>query len=279
MIIRQLLAEAGQQLAQVSESPRLDAEVLLCHLLDKDRSYLLTWPDKALDEPVLAAFQQLLQQRLAGTPVAHLTGQREFWSLPLQINQHTLIPRPDTECLVEQVLQAYPASAQLVVADLGTGSGAIALALASERPNWQIVATDSSTEALQVARSNAASLGINNIEFRQGNWLAALPAIPFDIIASNPPYICDADPHLQQGDVRFEPLSALASGEDGLDAIRHICSTAMHHLKPGGLLILEHGYDQQQAVADIFHINGFKTIHQASDLGHNPRTTSGNKPK
>jgi release factor glutamine methyltransferase len=277
VIIRELLADASQQLAQVSDSPRLDAEVLLCHLLHKDRSYLLTWPDKALDDDTLSAFRQLLQQRLAGTPVAHITGQREFWSLPLKVNQHTLIPRPDTECLVEQVLQHYPASTRISLADLGTGSGAIALALASERPHWHIFASDISAEALAVARSNAAALGLNNIQFCEGNWLAALTGIELDVIASNPPYICDNDPHLQQGDVRFEPRSALTSGRDGLDDIRRITHEAIQRLKPGGMLIVEHGYDQQQAVLDIFKENGFEKIHQALDYSNNPRTTFGIK--
>jgi len=249
--------------------------VLLCHVLQQPRSYLFSWPDRALDETVIKDFEALLEARLRGTPVAHLTGSREFWSLPLRVNADTLIPRPDTELLVETLLQAYPQTDGLLLADLGTGSGAIACALAAERPGWDIVATDQSAAALALARRNAADLGLGNIEFRLGSWCQPLGQQRFHIIVSNPPYIPLDDPHLQQGDVRFEPRSALTAGEDGLQDIREICRCAPEHLQPGGLLLLEHGYDQPSAVAEIFTKSGFTELHQYRDLGGNPRATSG----
>jgi release factor glutamine methyltransferase len=274
MNIRQLIETASQQLSQLSDSPRLDAEILLAHSLGKNRSWLMTWPENTPDEAQLQQFQQLLQQRLQGRPIAHLTGEREFWSLPLQVSADTLIPRPDTELMVEQILATYPAERSIQLLDLGTGSGAIALALASERPGWQITASDCSEAALQVAQHNAEQLGLN-ITLIHSDWFSALQGRSFDVIASNPPYIPQADPHLSLGDVRFEPLGALASGDDGLDAIRHICATAPGFLKPGGQLFIEHGYDQKTKIHDIFHKNQFHSIQQHHDLSGNPRLSSG----
>lgn len=274
MNIRQLIETASQQLSQLSDSPRLDAEILLAHSLDKSRSWLITWPENTPDETQLALFQQLLQQRLQGQPIAHLTGEREFWSLPLQVTADTLIPRPDTELMVEQILLHYPAQPPIQLLDLGTGSGAIALALAHERPGWRITASDRSEAALQVAQRNAEQLDLD-IEFIHSDWFSALQGRSFDVIASNPPYIPRDDPHLSQGDVRFEPLSALASGDDGLDDIRHICATAARFLKPGGQLFIEHGYDQKTEIHEIFHKNHYHSIRQHHDLAGNPRLTSG----
>ena len=275
MQICQLLRSASTQLSDLSESPRLDAEVLLAHLLNKSRTWLVTWPDKALTEAEITDFEALVQRRKAGEPVAHITAQREFWSLPLRITKDTLIPRPDTELMVEQILLAYPANTQIELVDLGTGSGAIALALASERPNWKITATDQSSAALEVARHNARQLNINNIEFISGNWLEPLAGRVFDVVASNPPYIADQDPHLRQGGVRFEPLSALASGADGLNDIRELCNQAKHHLKHKGMLIIEHGFDQKEQTWEIFTVSGYKNLSQHHDLASNPRLTSG----
>lgn len=277
MKIAELLGKASEQLAPVSDSPRLDAEVLLCHVLQKNRSHLLAWPDKVLEKDQLTAFEKLLAKRIAGTPIAHLTGSREFWSLPFKVTADTLIPRPETELLVEQVLSTYPADTAISLLDLGTGTGAIALAIASERPNWRIIATDISSAALDVARENARQLGINNVEFRQGNWLDCVQDECFDIIVSNPPYIPREDQHLRQGDVRFEPQSALASGEDGLDDIRIIVRDSLDHLTPGGRLLIEHGYDQQQKMLEIFTFFGLQNIIQQQDMANNPRTTSGIK--
>ena len=277
MNIQDLLKQASQQLSADSDSPRLDAEVLLCHVLAKQRSYLMTWPEQELSSAQLDQFQQLLDARLTGHPVAHLIGKREFWSLSLKVTPDTLIPRPDTELLIEQILHAYPDDTELSLLDLGTGSGAIAIALASERPSWRIIATDLSEQALQVAQQNATSLKLKNIEFRQGHWFAPVQDLHFDIIVSNPPYVPSNDPHLSQGDVRFEPLSALVSGEEGLDDIEHICQQAMGHLNPGGLLIIEHGYDQAEKIRPIFTKNNYKNIHHYRDMANNVRATSGNK--
>lgn len=278
MNIRQLIESASQQLSTISDSPRLDAEILLAHSLDKNRSWLITWPEHIPQEAQLQLFQQLLQQRLQGHPIAHLSGEREFWSLSLQVTADTLIPRPDTELMVEQILAHYPthhpAEAPIQLLDLGTGSGAIALALAHERPSWQISASDQSEAALRVAQANAERLGVS-IEFIHSDWFSALQGRRFDVIASNPPYIPCADPHLSQGDVRFEPIGALAAGDDGLDAIRHICATAAGFLKPGGQLFIEHGYDQKAEIHDIFHKNHYHSIQQHHDLAGNPRLASG----
>ncbi len=275
MEIRQLLNQASQQLASISESPRLDAEILLAHYLDKSRTWLVTWADKTLNEDQILSFQSLLKKRLQGTPIAHITGQREFWSLPLKVTPDTLIPRPDTELMIEVLLENYPDTYPKQLLDLGTGSGAIALAMAAEKPSWQVTASDRSVAALTIAQQNAVQLGLTNIEFVEGSWFEPVAGQRFEIIASNPPYIPQQDPHLQQGDVRFEPLSALASGEDGLDDIRLICSQASGYLNPGGMLIIEHGYDQKPAVFKIFQQNQFKNIQQYNDLAQNPRLTSG----
>ncbi|MCW8854391.1 MAG: peptide chain release factor N(5)-glutamine methyltransferase [Gammaproteobacteria bacterium] len=278
MIISELLSEATGLLESSSDSARLDAEILLCHLLQKDRAYLITWPDKELDSQTAESFQQLVQRRQTGEPVAYIIGQKEFWSLNLNVNPHTLIPRPETELLVEYILQHYPADRDIKLADLGTGSGAIALALASERSQWQIIATDQSNEAIKTAEHNAAQLKLNNIEFRQGSWFQPLADEAFDIIVSNPPYVAEHDEHLTQGDVRFEPQSALASGADGLNDIRLIADQARQHLHADGLLIIEHGYDQKDKIFDIFNSLGYKKILQLADIAKKPRVTLGYSP-
>lgn len=277
MTIAELLAQSSQQLSAHSDSPQLDADVLLCHVLQKERSHLRAWPEKILDQEQLDAFEQLLQQRLAGKPIAYLTGHREFWSLDLKVNEDTLIPRPETELLIETLLELYPANSNIQLADLGTGSGAIALAIASERPQWSIIATDIDAASLKLAQHNAEQHQLNNIQFIQSNWFEGLGGQTFDIIISNPPYIPDTDPHLEQGDVRFEPRRALSSGHDGLDDIRLLSAQASQHLKTNGLLLLEHGYDQKQQVRQIFTENLYKNIRQALDMLNQPRLTLGYK--
>lgn len=266
-----LLEEAARQFTD-SDSPRLDAEVLLTHALHKPRSYLRAFAEVDVDAEIEQAFALLVARRAAGEPVAHLTGQREFWSLPLQVTADTLIPRPDTELLVEQALEHIPANADWRIADLGTGSGAIALAIASERPRCHIVACDLSTAALAVAQANAQRLKLNNIEFRHSDWCSALAENEqFEMIVSNPPYIRAADPHLEQGDVRFESRLALVSGEDGLDAIRLILEQAKQHLLSSGWLLLEHGYDQGPQLRELFSEAGYADPKTLQDSGQNDR--------
>jgi len=269
--LQQLIDSATARLSASSDSPRLDAELLLCHLLNKPRTHLRAWPEQQPDAATALKFQQLIDARIAGHPVAHLTGEREFWSLMLKVTPDTLIPRPDTETLVEAALGMIPADASWSIADLGTGSGAIALAIAHERPHCRIVATDRSAAALAVARENSERLNIINVEFRQGSWCEPLAAEQFKLILSNPPYIEINDPHLQQGDVRFEPTTALSSGADGLDAIRQIANSAASHLTEGGHLCLEHGYNQAEAVRNILEEMGYSEIVTIDDLAGQPR--------
>ena len=271
--IEQCLKQATTQLTEVSDSPQLDAEVLLADILKKNRSFFRAFPEQNLTESEFENFHQLLVKRSRGTPIAHILGRREFWSLDLQVNEHTLIPRPDTEVLIEFILQ-HLSQPDLKVADLGTGTGAIALALASEKSQWNITATEQSDAALDIARKNADSLKLTNIQFKQGNWFQALDSNNYDLIISNPPYIPSSDPHLLQGDVRFEPIAALASGKDGLDDIRHLIKNAHKYLSANGWLILEHGYDQKVEVFNIFQSSGFMNIIQKNDYASNPRLTA-----
>ncbi|GAA0695096.1 peptide chain release factor N(5)-glutamine methyltransferase [Marinobacterium maritimum] len=261
------------ELAAISDSPRLDIELLLCEVLDKPRSWLFTWPDKTLSAEQQARFEQLLTRRLQGEPVAHLLGYRDFWTLRLKVSPDTLIPRPDTETLVEQALALLP-DGPARVADLGTGTGAIALALASERPQWQLTATDLHPGAVMLARENAQAHQLSNVEILQGSWCAPLSG-HFDMIVSNPPYIDPEDPHLSQGDVRFEPLSALTAEDKGMADIRSIAEQAKAHLKSGGWLLFEHGYDQGETVRDLLRQLGYAQVRTQRDLGDNDRVTLG----
>jgi release factor glutamine methyltransferase len=273
--ISQALSDARHSLQATSPSPAVDASILLCHVLDCSPGHLIAWPDKQLSPDQASQYTEILQQRVEGIPVAYITGEREFWSLPLKVTADVLIPRPETETLVEFVLEKFSNSPALTVADLGTGSGAIACALALERPAWNIVATDCSIAALDIARHNASVHKLANIHFVHGQWLKPLTKLDFDLIISNPPYIAMNDPHLSQGDVRFEPDAALASGKQGMDAITHLTSQAGQRLTAGGWLIIEHGYDQQQLVYDCFKQGGFGDIVQLTDLAGQPRVTAG----
>ncbi|MCC2616018.1 peptide chain release factor N(5)-glutamine methyltransferase [Aestuariibacter halophilus] len=248
-----------------SESAKLDARVLLCHCLDCSETYLYTWPDKALSEQQARAFQASIQSRKAGTPVAHLLGKREFWSLELTVNPSTLIPRPDTEVLVEAAL-ACPVPENARVLDLGTGTGAIALALASERPQWQIVAVDVVDEAVALAEHNRARHQLNNVTVQRSHWFDGIEQQAFDLIVSNPPYVEEQSLWLQQGDVRFEPRSALTAGDDGLDDIRLICKQAPQYLAPQGWLMIEHGFEQHQAVQALMAQAGLEKCRSERDL-------------
>ena len=252
-----------------------EAEWLLSHVLGKSCSWLYAHGDEALDTATVRRFDDLLARRLAGEPVAYLIGRRGFWRFDLQVTPATLIPRPETELLVEWALDRMPRDRPLRVADLGTGSGAIALALAYERPNAQVVATDASADALAVARGNADSLALGHVEFRHGDWFAPLRGECFDLIASNPPYIAEIDAHLDQGDLRFEPRAALASGADGLDAIRVIARDAPGHLLAGGWLLIEHGWEQGADVRALLHDAGLIEVETARDLEQRDRISLG----
>ncbi|MFM5236026.1 peptide chain release factor N(5)-glutamine methyltransferase [Aeromonas veronii] len=278
MQIQQARAHIMTVLAE-GESPRADADVLLCHLLGCRRSYLMTWPERELDAAQQAILQGWLARRLNGEPIAHLVGEREFWSLPLKVSPATLIPRPDTEVLVEQALTRIP-QGPCAVLDLGTGTGAIALALKSERPELDVWAVDRMADAAALARENSAALGLP-IEVRDGSWFEPLGEPDrdntprFAVIVSNPPYIDGADPHLEQGDVRFEPRSALVADDAGLADIRHIVAHAPAYLLPDGWLLLEHGWDQGEAVRQLLRDGGYREVATVRDYGDNDRVTLG----
>ncbi len=262
-----LLRDAGERIDSA------DARTLLAHVLECSPAWLFSHGDEAVDKGALHRFEALLERCARGEPVAYLTGHRGFWSFDLLVSPQTLIPRPETELLVERALQHAPTDAALRIADLGTGSGAIALALAYERPLAQVAAVDVSEGALTVARANAHALHLDNVEFRQGDWLQPLAGERFDLIASNPPYIAVGDPHLDA--LRYEPEPALSSGRDGLDAIRIIVRDAPAHLRCGGWLLLEHGWDQGEAVRALFEIACFDTVQTHRDLEDRERVTSG----
>ena len=262
----------------IARVDRADAEALLLHVLGRDRAWLFAHARDPVEDPAAAAFGALVDRRVAGEPVAYLTGRRGFWTLDLAVSAATLIPRAETERLVELALERLDDAAGRHIADLGTGSGAIALALASERPQARVIATDASAEALAVARANAAEHSLAHVEFRQGSWWAPLQGERFDLVASNPPYIAAADPHLGQGDLRFEPASALAAGADGLDDLRQIVDGAPSHLRPGGWLLLEHGWDQGQAVSNLLLERGFAAVSTEQDLEARDRVTLGRWP-
>lgn len=275
MNIQQALQYGEQQLAKTSPSAALDAQVLLSYVLQCNSAYLFTWPEKNLENKPLEKYQALIQQRQHGTPVAHLTGQREFWSLNLNVNDSTLIPRPETETLIEFILKKFSNEKNLKLLDIGTGTGAIAIALATEKPRWNISACDISEQAIQLAKKNSKQHHTDNISFIQSDWFSNINDKDFNVIVSNPPYIANDDIHLSQGDVRFEPKNALTSGETGMDDIEYLCLHAKQYLLNPGYLIVEHGYDQEQAVSECFTKNNYIDIEQRQDLSGHTRMTSG----
>ena len=273
--VKSLLSQAVARLAATVDLPDLEAQLLLAYVLQKTRTWLLSWPEAPVDEEQRQRFESLVERRLSGEPVAHIVGEREFWKQHLEVTADTLIPRPETELIVETLLERFGNDTDIDLLDLGTGSGAIAIAISAERPRWKITATDISPEALQVAQRNALKHG-SKINFHAGNWYEAIPAgTRFDVIVSNPPYIPNQDPHLNKGDVRFEPRSALASGKDGLDDIRRLISDSPEYLNRGGLLLLEHGFDQGAAVRSLMQQGGFNDITTLVDLAGQPRVTLG----
>jgi release factor glutamine methyltransferase len=281
--IGKILNQSALDLAKIQRNDyincALEVRLLLQHSLKVDHAWLIGHINDELTATQSESFQQLWARRLEGEPIAYILGMREFYGLPLKTTPATLIPRPDTETLVEAALDRLPINQNLKVLDLGTGTGAIALAIARNRPQAQVTAVDFSHEALSIAKENAHNLDLARVRFLQSNWFSSLQNEKFDVIVSNPPYIAEDDAHLTQGDLRFEPLTALASGKDGLDDIRRIIQVAPSHLNPNGWLMLEHGYDQAEKVAELLTLHGFEQIIHAPDLSGTLRVTLGRMPQ
>ncbi|HEY5700804.1 MAG TPA: peptide chain release factor N(5)-glutamine methyltransferase, partial [Gammaproteobacteria bacterium] len=271
--IANALGAAAERLGPRIESPRMEAEVLLAHVLDAPRSGFRAWPERIVPAAVLEPFQQLVEQRMVGVPVAYLTGAREFWSIHFEVNDLVLIPRHETERLVEVALDTLPQNTQQTVADAGTGCGAIAVSLARERSACRIIATDVSRHALTVAKRNSLRTGTRNVSFMAGHWLAPIGVRCIDVVISNPPYIAERDPHLWRGDLRYEPRIALAAGDDGLDAIRELIDDARRCLRPGGHLLFEHGFDQGEAARKLLTVAGYSAIVTHEDYAGQERVT------
>jgi release factor glutamine methyltransferase len=267
-----------EEITSVSDSARLDIELLLTYLLQKNRTWLFTWSDHLLTTEQTKQFRELLSRRKNGEPIAHIVGQREFWSLSFDVNNSTLIPRPDTELLVETVLELFSGDQPDTMRrclDLGTGTGAIALALANEKKSWNVLGVDQSSAAIELAEKNRQKFQLQNVTLIMSDWFSNIDKQQFDIIVSNPPYVDPQDPHLSQGDLRFEPLTALIADEKGLADIKHIIHHAKKYLTSAAWLILEHGYDQADAVQNLLIKNGYSSIQTRKDLGGNDRVTFG----
>lgn len=273
-----VLAAAAKEFITVTDSPQLDADILLAHILQKPRSYLYAFPEYELTTAELKQFSQYVARHSQGEPIAYLTGHREFWSLDLMVTPDTLIPRPETELLVELLLQKLQGEKK-IIADLGTGSGAIALSVAKERPDWVVHATDNSVSALQVAQKNAQQLQVKNIFFHQGSWCDALPPLLFDAIVSNPPYVAENDPHINATVSQYEPRSALFSANQGLADLEKIIKQSINYIIPGGYLLLEHGFEQAQEVQRLFADLGYHLITSYPDLAGHERITMAMRAK
>lgn len=270
--IRDLLVQAQQQLND-SDSARLDAEILLAFVMRVPRETFYAHPEDMVAADQICDYLSLVSRRASGYPVAYLTGQKEFWSTELTVNQHTLIPRPETECLVETSLELIPEQAGLDILDLGTGSGAIAIAIAKERPGSQVTAVDVVAESLTVAQANASRQRLSNIRFLQSDWFSDLPHAVFDIIVCNPPYVDARYRGFTDGDIRFEPRIALDGGHLGLTIINHLVPASIRHLKPGGYLLLEHGYDQAPSIQHLFKLNNYRNIRTRCDYAGQERVS------
>jgi release factor glutamine methyltransferase len=277
MRIDAAVERAIEALRPYSESPRIDAELLLARALDVARSYLFAHPEDVLDDAAVARFFDAVERRKQGLPLAYITGEKEFWSLPLIVTPDTLVPRPETELLVELALRHIARREAYRVLDLGTGSGAIALAIARERPNCEVTATDISEAALGVARENARRLQMANISFVQGNWTEPVAGRTFDLVVSNPPYVRRGDPSLEA--LRHEPALALSIGEDGLAAIRILARDCGALLEPDGSMLVEHGIDQADEVTRVYKEHGWRDIECHNDLTGRPRVTLGRRPQ
>jgi release factor glutamine methyltransferase len=276
LLLQQAASALMSELALSLREARLEARILLCHALDKPRAWLIAHDRDILDAAQANTFTALLERRLAGEPIAYITGEREFYGLSFKVTSAVLIPRPETELLVELALARLPENRPLRVLDLGSGSGAIAISIARLRPHAAVTAVDVSAAALEVARENARRLDAPNVHFMRGAWFVPLPPQDkFDLIVSNPPYVAECDPHLALGDVRFEPVTALASGKDGLDDIRAIVAGAPSHLAPGGWLLFEHGYDQAEVCSALLRQAGFSEVAGFDDLAGITRVTLG----
>ena len=269
MSIAEILRNASARINPV------DARVLLGHVMDRDSAYLIAHRDDPLNDTEARAFEALVERRAAGEPVAYITGQREFYGRPFSVTPAVLIPRPETEVLVDSALERIPGTGRIRVLDVGTGSGCVAIAIATERPQCRLLAVDRSLEALAIARRNAVALRVGNVAFLKSDWFEALGTERFDMIVSNPPYIALGDPHLTQGDLRFEPQEALCGGADGLDAVRTLVLGGIRHLTSAGWLVLEHGYDQGPAVRALFADNGYVDVVSATDISGIERVTAG----
>ncbi|MDX2347102.1 MAG: peptide chain release factor N(5)-glutamine methyltransferase [Legionella sp.] len=283
-MIKLVLREITKRLSASSDTARLDAELLLMHILQKPRAFLYAHADDALTPKQTAQLELVLSKRLQGVPMAYLLGEREFWSLLFYVTPDTLIPRPETELLVELALNLLSTKKSCSVLELGTGTGAISVALASEKPDWTFLALDVSQKALDIAEKNINRHQIKNINLIQSNWFEAITNMPtchgsseasFDLIISNPPYLAQDDTHQHQGDLRFEPKSALLSGQDGLDDLNVIIQNSMRHLEPGGILLLEHGYEQAKAVKKKLHLANYKKTATWKDSNHLDRVSGG----
>lgn len=277
MNLRETLNHAISILSLTSSSPRIDAEILMAKALNVSRAYLYTYPEAPIHADVESQFQTLLDRRVAGMPIAYLTGKREFWTVSLTISEATLIPRPETELLVEKSLALLNGREKIKLLDLGTGSGAIACAIAQSRPNWHITACDISTEALETAQRNASELGLTNISFIQSDWFQSITEDNFDAIVSNPPYLAQDDPHLTQGDLRFEPKLALVSGPNGLESLQWIIEQSYNRLRKHGLLMLEHGFEQRLAIEKRLSSIGYQNIQCWQDAQGHDRVTCAKK--
>lgn len=271
-----LVDDATKQIYSQSDTPRIDAEVLIQHVTGQSMAWLIAYGDTPASAEHIKSFYELVRRRGHGEPVAYITGVRDFWTLTLKVDENVLIPRPDTEALVDSALESLARDQSLDVLDLGTGSGAIALSIAKERSMAKVIATDLHDGALNVAKANAVDNDINNVEFRQGGWFEPIDGKEqFDLIASNPPYVEPGDAHLSQGDLRFEPITALVAGNQGLADLHNIIENAPRFLKDGATLIVEHGYNQAEQVAEAFSKNGFQHIELVKDINDLPRCTRG----